>query len=345
MPIYMPWLSIAAAILSVIASIFANNKCIWFLPMYAALFAAFALMSFMGIIKVTRAFIFLALIPILMFVYMDWYAADNNEDGLSNYVNQRLIFKAVFLEEPKLSQSSNEVICTGVIRLLELVCPEQKAISGKARLIIVSNKNRSLQFKTGQVVQIDGRIKNICREQVPWLASLEISSRRKGIFYRVWACARDIRVIDSTEIENAFINESNKFIDHLRQHISNLHLRYLGTKAGSLLASMVLGDRAVTLDDDILNAFRKIGLSHIVAASGFNLTIVTIITYWLLRKMFAQRLIVTSIVCLNVILYAILAGLSASIVRSAIACLLLLLMRLLLSKITQSCRFSYCFSY
>ena len=113
-------------------------------------------------------------------------------------------------------------------------------------------------------------------------------------------------------------------IDHLRQTITNIHLHNLGQKAGSLLASMVLGDRAAALDKQLLNVFRELGLSHIVAASGFNLTIVTLVTYWLARKLSLPRDLVTCIVCANVIFYAALAGLSASIVRAAITCILVL---------------------
>ncbi len=336
MPIYMPWLTIATAILSLIATAFANTSCVWILPLYTAGLISLLIMSGTGVIKLTRSILFLSFMPILVFLYVDHSTTRPGPNDLTHYINKRIVFRAIFLDTPT-SRSANATNQTGTIRALRLDFPEQKPLTGKARLIIIaSNKNPTPQFKPGQVVQIEGQLKSIGQKQEPWLSGLETTSKRNGIFSQICATAHHIKLTDNESAEshkNDALTDANDFINQLRQRIANLHLRYLGTKTGSLLASMVLGDRAVTLDIDILNAFRKVGLSHIVAASGFNLTIVTFITYWILRRLFTHRLFITFVVCANVIFYALLAGLSASVVRSAIACLLLLLVHLYYRKL------------
>ncbi|HEY9778155.1 MAG TPA: ComEC/Rec2 family competence protein [Planktothrix sp.] len=109
-----------------------------------------------------------------------------------------------------------------------------------------------------------------------------------------------------------------------RATLVEMHEKNLGHDLGDLLSSMVLGDKAVKLDDAIVQAFRNVGLSHVLAASGFNLTVVTAMTYFVCRLVVPSRLIVHLLCLLNVICYVGLAGASASVMRAAIMCAILL---------------------
>lgn len=62
-------------------------------------------------------------------------------------------------------------------------------------------------------------------------------------------------------------------MDKIRKGIINTHISHLGDHSGKLLASIVLGDRAVNLPSKVRDSFRACGLSHLLAASGFNLSI------------------------------------------------------------------------
>ncbi len=339
MPIYMPWLSIATSVLSVIATVLAIIRCAWIVPIYAACSVSLVILSKLSIIRLPRSVVFLLLFPILVFLYASCRAVRPAENDLSNYINKNIVFQAVLLDTPKICNSFNLTNCTATIQALTLLFPEQQPLSGKARLTIIGCAKYPIpQFKASQIIQIEGRVRSIDTKKKPWLSGRKRASERNSIYSQVCIRTSNIKIsIDASEYVsapgNVLTNKINSLIDQVRSQITNQHLSNLGPKAGSLLSSIVLGDRAVKLDENILNAFRKVGLSHIVAASGFNLTIVTAITWWLLRKISAHRLGLTLMGCTNVILYAILAGLSASIVRSAIACLLLLIVQFYYRKV------------
>jgi len=91
---------------------------------------------------------------------------------------------------------------------------------------------------------------------------------------------------------------------------------------GSLLAGILLGNR-LKLDRSLLEAFRIVGLSHIIAASGQNLAILianirTVLQGALGRKAFFAALVI-------VVVYIVLTGAPASILRAGLMISLVLL--------------------
>jgi competence protein ComEC len=114
-------------------------------------------------------------------------------------------------------------------------------------------------------------------------------------------------------------------IDHIRAHIIKTHVDAIGATQGNLLTSMVIGNRNVEVDDSISTAFRNLGISHTLAASGFNLSVVVGSTWWLLRPLIRNRPLLNLTAFLLMAFYSALAGLSASIVRAALMCTGLLL--------------------
>ncbi len=85
---------------------------------------------------------------------------------------------------------------------------------------------------------------------------------------------------------------------------------------GSLLSGILLGVES-GIPESLQEAFRKTGTSHIVAISGFNISIIAGIVTKLFRRIFgAKRSIPLAIIAIAV--YALLAGADASVVRAAL---------------------------
>lgn len=59
----------------------------------------------------------------------------------------------------------------------------------------------------------------------------------------------------------------------LRSRVVQTFQRALGERHGSLLSGMVLGANASPVDFEVADAFRTVGLSHVLAASGFHVAI------------------------------------------------------------------------
>lgn len=85
---------------------------------------------------------------------------------------------------------------------------------------------------------------------------------------------------------------------------------------GSLLSGILLGNR-VRLDKELISEFRLVGLSHIIAVSGYNLTILTANIRSLLKP-YLPRSAVLAIAALVIVLFVLLSGAPASILRAAV---------------------------
>lgn len=115
--------------------------------------------------------------------------------------------------------------------------------------------------------------------------------------------------------------------DGERARLVRMHQNCIGAELGDLLSSMVLGDKAVRLDPDTVKVFRDVGLSHVLAASGFNLTVVIAMTYFIGRLVLRSELLVHALCVLTMFCFVCLAGTSASVMRAAIMCCVMLLVR------------------
>jgi len=83
----------------------------------------------------------------------------------------------------------------------------------------------------------------------------------------------------------------------------------------SFMAGLLMGSRR-GLPQHLTNDFKKVGLSHIMAISGYNITLVIVMIsgiFWFLKK--NVRVIVSSVF---VVIFVIFVGMSASAVRAAI---------------------------
>ncbi len=111
-------------------------------------------------------------------------------------------------------------------------------------------------------------------------------------------------------------NSLGKQINTLRQFLTREIKHYLPSEEAGLAAGMLFGGTGDMSKKQII-AYRRSGLSHIVAASGYNVTLVAIWASWIMRKLI-RRNYVMPLVIVVIILYSIMAGGSASVVRAAI---------------------------
>ncbi|PIT91174.1 hypothetical protein COU17_01885 [Candidatus Kaiserbacteria bacterium CG10_big_fil_rev_8_21_14_0_10_49_17] len=92
----------------------------------------------------------------------------------------------------------------------------------------------------------------------------------------------------------------------------------------SLLGGLVVGAKR-SLGEQLLEDFRATGIIHIVVLSGYN---VTIVAEFIMRVLaFLPTLISLSVGAVSIVLFAILTGASATIVRASIMAILVLLAR------------------
>ena len=102
----------------------------------------------------------------------------------------------------------------------------------------------------------------------------------------------------------------------LRQRIVRSQLQGLESPVGQLVSSMVLGRKAVDLPEEIRARFIEAGLAHILAASGFHVSLLLGIVLKLTQRFAAKpRLILGMLVLL---VYLGLTGIGASVLRACL---------------------------
>jgi competence protein ComEC len=105
-------------------------------------------------------------------------------------------------------------------------------------------------------------------------------------------------------------------LDGVRELLSFPLQRLIGEPEGGIVRGIVLGERA-SVDADLATAFARSGTTHLLAISGFNMTLVATAVGVVARA--RVRPIVTAAFTVGtVIAYSVLVGLAPSVVRAAL---------------------------
>jgi competence protein ComEC len=98
------------------------------------------------------------------------------------------------------------------------------------------------------------------------------------------------------------------------QKIARSHLAQLGSSEGALVSAMVLGNRVVDIPFEIKDAFARIGLSHALAASGFQVSLILSIVLLLTRRL--PKGIQIGCGAIGLILFVGLTGMQPAVMRA-----------------------------
>ncbi|MCY7274150.1 MAG: ComEC/Rec2 family competence protein, partial [Phormidesmis sp. CAN_BIN44] len=102
----------------------------------------------------------------------------------------------------------------------------------------------------------------------------------------------------------------------IRQKIIRSQIDWLGSPEGQLVSSMVLGSRVVDLPFDIKDQFTRVGLSHALAASGFQVSLILSVVLALLNRFSTTVQVIAGVIALLIFLG--LTGLEPSVLRAVI---------------------------
>ncbi|MBC6480132.1 MAG: ComEC/Rec2 family competence protein [Hormoscilla sp. GM7CHS1pb] len=102
----------------------------------------------------------------------------------------------------------------------------------------------------------------------------------------------------------------------LRQRIVRAQVRSLGVPEGIVVSAMVLGRKAVDLPYDIRDRFINVGLAHVLAASGFHVSLLLFLVLTLTRRLSVQGQFTFGLAAL--IIYVGLTGFQPSVLRAAV---------------------------
>lgn len=310
----------------------------WQLLVALGAVAALVAFCFQASSRATLAF---SLIPLFAFLYVFVRSPTPSGDDLVRVADERPGGQVGFVGEVISAPTAGKLI----IEPLVMEFPVRRKLDGKTAVIVYGG-NSSPPAVPGCLVRVRGRVRRDSTRTYSWEPNFAVKSMRDGVFsvcfarsvgyvpggygagIRAVLCAHTGTVFhESWLCIEAFRKKWTSYWVAARRFIVESHCRVLGDSKGRLLSSIVIGDRAVELDKSVRDQFRAVGLSHLLAASGFNLSILVGCVYFLCRSIVKSRYINCGFGCLATLFFVCLAGSSPSVVRAAIMCLLLLAAR------------------
>lgn len=269
----------------------------------------------------------LALVPLAAWSYAGLRAPRPGPGDLSRAIGARAcVFQAEVL---RVLPSSAAGSTTVLVAPHAVLFPGRHASSGLALLTIVG---AGPPLAGGEHIEVKASLRSPEPRYYPWQFDLRAYLQRRGIFCLARADRSQVKLL-SCHPDRVRRKSSGSWlvamIEQARARLIAHHRRYAGELEGDLLSAMVLGDRAVELPDALKQRFRDAGLSHLLAASGFNLTIVVGMTWWASRLTLRSSRLVHLCCFASMLLFVALAGPAPSVLRAALMCSLVLLARCL----------------
>lgn len=269
------------------------------------------------------------LLPLLAVTYSIWRLPRPSEHDLVNYTYAGNVECILKIES---TNSKNSLIC----RSSELVFPSRKPLSGKV-LVTIYGEHAIETYQPNQSIQVFGKVSRIHHTNSSWQRNPGHKLVNAGIFSKLSSDSQNVKRLPQQNHSSSLFNEVClnwlKFWESGRKVIIQTHENNLGRERGALLASMVLGERVVRLPDHLKALFRTVGLSHLLAASGFNLSIVVAVSYFCARLLPVPIYIASLTALLSTASFVCLAGPSPSVVRAALLCVLFLTARLFYRRV------------
>ena len=131
--------------------------------------------------------------------------------------------------------------------------------------------------------------------------------------YRKYLYSQNISYIMTSEKITILSTETNTFYS-IQNFIRN-HIQKYKTK--DYLEAFILGDKN-NIDEDVMNSFQNNGISHLLSISGMHISLLSLIILFLLNKISKRKLFNYFLVIICLIFYALLTGLSPSVVRATL---------------------------
>lgn len=228
------------------------------------------------------------------------------DSGFAKLVGQEVTFEAAISEEPDVRDTSTRYTV--------------KLASSTSRVLLVSD--RFPEFRFGDKIKFSGKIdlpKNFSSDNGLEFDYVNYLAKDKIHF-----------LVYYPKIEELKNNEGNKIISFLYS-LKNIFIEKISNVVpepnSSLLAGVIFGTKQ-SLGQDLLDDFKKVGLIHIVVLSGYNITIIAAGVFFA-GSYFGKRNLSFLLSIIFISLFALMVGLTATVIRACIMAFIAILARFL----------------
>lgn len=209
----------------------------------------------------------------------------------------------------EVSQGESEwVKCVG---LIEKVYSQTEVQSAEIPLLLFI-KQTKFTFLKGDQILISSEVESIRNKGNPGEFDAEKYWKGKGIAHISFVGERDYKLVDHVE-QGVF----DRFTDQLRTYCSSALNSLFGGQEGAVLSAIVLGDKS-HLTDEIRNSFMNTGAMHVLAVSGLHVGLILYLLLFIAERFskFISRRSALIGILIFLWIYAVITGLSPSVVRA-----------------------------
>lgn len=170
---------------------------------------------------------------------------------------------------------------------------------------ILLNLPKYPQYKYGDVLSVKGLLEEPFETE-------DFSYKRYLERYEVYAVMKNPTV---RRIGSEWNNPFYKSVFLVKEEVQERINRLFAEPYASFESGLLLGARK-GIPDVILEAFNITGLTHIIAISGYNISLVIILVGAVFSGVARRRRVILSVI--SIVVFTILVGMSAAVVRAAI---------------------------
>jgi len=254
--------------------------------------------------------VFTVSLGVLRFDVADMVQGDPLLDSLAG---ETISVEAVIVDEPDERENNTHL----VVEFKNLFVDEE-VFEIETRAKIITEQSPSWEY--GDKILLEGKLakpKNFTNDETGKEFDYVSYLWKDGIFYQMFY--PEVELVSKGEgniIKTSLFNFKHAFLDRVSRTIPEPH--------ASLLGGLVVGAKQ-SLGEKLLDDFRATGIIHIVVLSGYN---VTIVAEALMRFFsFLPRVASLWVGASSIVLFAIMTGAGATIVRASIMALLVIAAR------------------
>jgi len=159
--------------------------------------------------------------------------------------------------------------------------------------------------------------------------------RNPGAFdYEGYLRERNIAVLGSVKVENIEVltGQSGNYFSRLRSQLHRGIVRKVHElwpeREAALIDAMVIGEEAF-IDRDTRMDFQRSGTYHVLVVSGMNVSILTFVVFWVLRRLHLGEIVATALSLGVCAAYAMVTDVGAPVWRATLMCAVYMATRLL----------------
>lgn len=237
----------------------------------------------------------------------------NNNHNLIFYHDRTAMVEGNIIDEPHNNESNQKVILA-VTNLQIVNLENSKKELAKGRVLLTLPLFPEYNF--GDKLEVECSLAApMIKDAASW--NYEKYLQKEGI----WSVCLNPKILNQEQGKGNFIYYNIlKFKNYLSSQVNKL----LPEPQASFLRGLLYGARG-SIPPDLATAFNRTGTSHIIAISGFNITIIATALLALLRGFWIPRKKAFWVVVICLIFFVILTGASASVVRAGLMGLIILL--------------------